>query len=149
MLEYISEQLEWIRPYLVDVEHLVPIKHLRRVTAKKPRKDFTQNQLCHGMITRYARYKRDFKITLYTYFIDITKIHPEVHMRLRPYSKIDTLCFLAHELSHMVHWDHTPQHKSLEAELTHLFMIRLRASGYVSEEEEGEQSWIRHCRQSK
>jgi hypothetical protein len=146
VIEYISPSLAWVGEYLEVVEHLVPMKKLRRISAKVPRKDFSQNQLCHGQITRYARYKGTFKIMLYTSFISVDRIHPEVHLSLKEYSKIDTLSFLAHELAHMVHWDHSPDHKKLEAEITYLFMMKLKASGYVSEEEEGEKSWVQGCR---
>jgi len=44
------------------------------------------------------------------------------------------LVHLAHELAHLVHEDHTPEHKKLECKLIRLFMSRLKKDGYISEE---------------
>jgi hypothetical protein len=63
-----------------------------------------------------------------------TMYHPRYLKRPTPWSKIDLLKMLAHELAHMVSWEHTPAHARLEAILTIEFMARLEAEGYVSEE---------------
>jgi predicted metal-dependent hydrolase len=46
------------------------------------------------------------------------------------------LQYLAHELAHLEHWDHTPDHKHLECILMSAFMTRLKQDFYVSEEDE-------------
>lgn len=52
------------------------------------------------------------------------------------HSRIDLLALLAHELAHTISWEHTPEHKALEAKLTRIFMKQLRKDGYISEEHE-------------
>lgn len=56
--------------------------------------------------------------------------------RPAPFSKIDMLHSLAHELAHMHDMDHTPAHKKLEAKILSAFMTQLRNDGYISEEHE-------------
>jgi hypothetical protein len=53
-----------------------------------------------------------------------------------PYSKIDILSLLAHELAHMLDMEHTPKHKKLESKILSMFMTRLASKGYISEEAE-------------
>jgi hypothetical protein len=53
-----------------------------------------------------------------------------------PYTKLELLELLAHELAHIVSFDHTPEHKKLEAKLLTIFMNQLESEGYVSSEEE-------------
>ena len=55
---------------------------------------------------------------------------------VRPFSKIDLLGLLAHELAHTVEWKHTPKHKQIESKILSAFMRKLKREGYVSEEEE-------------
>ena len=142
----ISKDLDWLKPYLVIASGKVNITRLKRISAKKPKKNFIENQACHGIITKYFNGK-DHRITLYTDYIAIGKIHPEVELSISPYSKIDTLCFFAHELAHLAHWDHTTDHKSLEATLIKLFMTKLKKDGYISEEDEA--SYNEPCRREK
>lgn len=135
-----------MRAYIEMVRPILPeLKNLKRVVSKKPRKDFTANQSCHGMITKYYDNK-NHRIVLYTQYIRVDKIHPLVDLSIHNYSTIDQLSFLAHELAHLVHWDHTPYHKLLEAKILGLFMTKLHLEGYISEEDEGELSYYYPCK---
>jgi hypothetical protein len=123
----IVKELEWVREYIDSVAHLLPrLKQLKRISSKKGNKERWQH--CHGLIT-YADHKT-YRITLYVTWHDIRtdKIHD--------YSSIDLLQYLAHELSHLEHWDHTTQHKQLECIIMSVFMTKLQAEGYISEEDE-------------
>ena len=132
----ISKNLSWVEEYINLVKPLVPeISRLKRVTSKKPKRSLTENQNCHGIISFYSG-KRMYTLTLYTHYIDMNLKNDKVHLNIAPYSTIDTLCFLAHELAHLKHWDHTPAHKLLEASITQIFMNKLESSGYKSEEDE-------------
>lgn len=140
----ISKDLIWLEDYIDMVKHLIPnIKKLKRLSSKVPKKTLTEDQSCHGIITKYYN-EVDHRITLYTKYLDMKLKNNKVELSIKPYSKIDTLCFLAHELSHLQNWDHTPNHKKLEVEITHIFMVYLAASGYISEEDET--SYIKNCR---
>lgn len=54
--------------------------------------------------------------------------------RINKYTKIELLMILAHELAHLVYWDHCPQRQILESEMTIAFMFQLESEGYISEE---------------
>jgi hypothetical protein len=144
MVEYISKELRWLRPFLQEVSHMIPLDRLKRISARRPHREFSKAQRCHGIISHY-KWEDSYKITIYLCFIDIDKIDPPKFV-MRPYSTIDTLCFMAHELAHMVHWEHTPDHKILENQIIQIFMQKLKTMGYKSEEEEGEKSYFFGCR---
>lgn len=52
------------------------------------------------------------------------------------YSSLDILAYLAHELSHMRYWEHSPHRTILECKLNIIFMKRAIKEGYISEEVE-------------
>lgn len=136
MVIKISKNLFWIEPYIELASKCLPnLNKLKRVTAKKPRNDFTENQRVHGIISKFNN--GAYSITLYTHYLSKGKIHPEVELFIDKYSTLDILCTLAHELAHMQDFDHTPEHKLLESKLITLFMKKLKKDGYESEEIEG------------
>jgi hypothetical protein len=123
----IVKELEWTREYIEAVSHLIPkIRQLKKISSRKGSKEFWQH--FHGLITYFD--KKSFRITLYTTY------HEPLSDKIKNYSTIDILQYLAHELAHLEHWDHTPQHKYLETIIMSVFMVRLTSEGYVSEEYE-------------
>jgi hypothetical protein len=123
----IVQSLEWTREYIDSVSHLLPgIKRLKRISAKYGNRERWQH--CHGLITYYDG--KHYRITLYLTY------HDFYSDKIKPYSTIDLLTYLAHELSHLQHWDHTPDHKLLEAIILQIFMVKLKERGYISEEDE-------------
>jgi hypothetical protein len=123
----IVKEWEWMHEYIDTVSHLLPrIKQLKRISLKKGNKERWQH--CHGLIT-YMDHK-SYRITLYKTYHDFPSD------TIRPYSTIDLLQYLAHELAHLEHWDHTPDHKQLECILMGIFMTKLKQDFYVSEEDE-------------
>lgn len=123
----ITKDLEWTREYIQSVDHLLPkLKSVRRVSSRYGHKDRWKH--CHGLITYWD--KKHYRITIYLTYHDLYSD------KIKHYSMIDTLICLAHELAHLVHWEHTPEHKLLECVILQIFMVRLRESGYTSEEEE-------------
>lgn len=123
----IVKKLEWMRDYVESVAHLLPkIKQLKKISSKTGNKERYQH--CHGLITYFD--KKSFRITLYVTFHDI------LLDKIIEYSTIDLLQYLAHELAHLEHWDHTPSHKQLECIIMGIFMTKLAQEGYISEEEE-------------
>lgn len=116
-----------MRDYIDNVTHLLPkLKQLKKISSKKGNKERWQH--CHGLITYFD--KKSFRITLYLTYHDMPTD------KIKNYSTIDLLQYLAHELAHLEHWDHTPQHKQLECILMGIFMTRLVNDGYISEEVE-------------
>lgn len=123
----IVKELEWMREYIDSVSNLLPnIKSLRKISLKTGNKEKWQH--CHGLITYYD--KKHYRMTLYTTY------HDMITDKIKPYSTIDLLSYLAHELAHLIWWDHCPNHKILECIILQSFMIKLKESGYISEEEE-------------
>ena len=123
----ITKELEWVKDYLDKIEHLVPkVKHLKKISSKRGNKERWQH--CHGLITYFD--KKSYRITLYLTYHDLPSD------KIKQYSTLDLLQYLAHELAHLVHWDHTPEHKILECEILSIFMVKLSKDGYTSEEEE-------------
>jgi hypothetical protein len=49
---------------------------------------------------------------------------------------MDLLRYLAHELAHLEHWNHTTGHTQLECIVLSIFMTKLAQEGYISEEDE-------------
>lgn len=123
----IAKKLQWVEDYIQSVSHLLPkIKQLKKISTKTGNKERWQH--CHGLIT-YAG-NRNYRITLYLTYHDIPSD------KIKKYSTIDLLQYLAHELAHLEHWDHTTDHKQLECIIQGIFMTKLKAAGYVSEEDE-------------
>ena len=123
----ISKSLEWTRAYIESVAHLLPrIKQLKKISSRRGSKEYFQH--FHGLITYFD--KKSFRITLYITY------HETLKDVIVNYSAIDILQYLAHELAHLEHWDHTTSHKQLECILLGIFMTKLQQDGYISEEEE-------------
>jgi hypothetical protein len=128
-----SEELEWLEEYLILAKTVIPkIRRLKAVKIISPR----EGNLCriYGALTH--RSDGNYSMSLYVRYNSIVRIKPKVVFKRKVFSKVDILGTFAHELAHLMHWDHTPQHKMLEAKLTILFMAKLAESGYVSEEVE-------------
>ena len=123
----IVKELERVRDYNNTVTQVIPkIKQLKRISTRKGNKERFQH--FHGLITYFDR--KAYRITLYTTW------HDRVKDKIVPYSTIDILRYLAHELSHLEHWDHTCDHAGLESIILGIFMVKLKEAGYISEEYE-------------
>lgn len=123
----ISKSLEWTRDYIESVAHLLPrIKQLKKISSRRGSKEYFQH--FHGLITYFD--KKSFRITLYITY------HDTLSDKITSYSTIDILQYLAHELAHLEHWDHTTNHKQLECIILGIFMTKLQQDGYISEEDE-------------
>lgn len=122
-----SKDLAWMEEYIKTVNHLLPkLKQLKKISSRRGNKERWQHS--HGLITYYS--SKSFRISLYVTY------HDMISDKIKNYSTVDLLCYLAHELSHLEHWDHTPAHKQLEAIITGIFMTKLSQDGYISEEYE-------------
>ena len=71
-------------------------------------------------------------------YANAQKISLQGEVKYRPYTALELLCTLAHELAHIKHWDHTCHHKMLENHITTIFMQKLHKDGYISEEKDKE-----------
>ena len=124
-LGWLKEYIDLAKKILPQIEYIVLIRELFHQKDKVQRIHASLTQEC--LLGTYV-------LSFYTSF---KKVLPKTGKTLEEkYSKIDILDHLAHELAHLEHWQHTPEHKILEAKLSILFMRHLLKSGYVSEEEE-------------
>lgn len=124
---YVNKKLMWMVPYVERALLIIPDgKSVTRL----------------GAFTQGGRYGKGAAASIHTHNHRHYRIYLHTHMHPRystdpmPYSKIDLLHNLAHELAHMLDMDHTPAHKKLEARLVTMFMTMLKKSGYHSEEKE-------------
>lgn len=128
----LAKKLEWLSPYIEEAKKIVPeVKKVKKVSCFK----FFKDKRCpyYGMTIHLGKDK--YEIKLNRYYNKIITLSP-LKFKKSPYSKIDILCTLAHEIAHLVEWDHTPERQRVEAGLVLRFMDMLEDTGYVSEEAE-------------
>lgn len=126
----ISPKLEWMRPYAeLGMTFVSPDAVLERIGAWTLGKSRGRDVAAS---IHQRKNGEPYRIWMHThyYFGD----------EVRPWSKIDLLVTLAHEIAHIEDWKHTPKHKKLEAKILSAFMNMLKKEGYVSEEAELKES---------
>jgi len=128
----IQKKLYWLKEYidlagkfLPEVKYIVQVREIFHQDGK--------TQQIHASLTQEFFFGT-YVLSFYTSYR--RRLNKKKEYERNDYSKIDMLGHLAHELAHLKHWYHTPEHKELESELAILFMRHLLKSGYVSEEEE-------------
>jgi hypothetical protein len=124
---YCSQVFDWLLPYLEIGLSMTPRgKTVTRI----------QEWKLHGRQGKkyracvYTNNQRAYRIYIHT------KYKPKGESKQYPYSKIDILELLAHEMAHMKDMHHTPDHKILEGKILKAFLLRLKGEGYISEEVE-------------
>jgi hypothetical protein len=123
----ICKKLEWLRPYVKQgLKHVSKEVKLARVGAWAIGKSRGR-----GEFAALVQRKRGdpFRIWLHTHYLDSEN-------KPRPFSKIDLLRNLAHEIAHLADWNHTPKHAKIESRINIAFMRMLKSEGYISEEHE-------------
>lgn len=122
-----SEGFQWLLPYLELGLSMTPTgKTVTRLTKLKFKGRIGKKE--KAFIT--TNNHRSYRIYIHTFY------QPKGEPNAMPFSSIDILELLSHELAHMIDMDHTPDHKILEAKITKAFMLKLKKGGYVSEEYE-------------
>ena len=123
--------LVWTRPYIEAVHKHIPRGFkITRIHAVKP-----QANKCLGFYGQLSETDSGHCLTLYVEYWHHISWYPKKR-KIAPFSKIDLLQTLAHEVAHCSHWEHTPQHKQLENKICSIFMRILASEGYESEEAE-------------
>jgi hypothetical protein len=122
-----SKEFDWLLPYLELGLSLTPIgKTVTRLTKLKFKGRVGRKEKAFVTTNNY----RSYRIYIHTMY------QPKGEAKALPFSSIDILELLSHELAHMIDMEHTPDHKILEARITKAFMLMLKKGGYVSEEYE-------------
>lgn len=112
----LSKDIKWLWPYLDSISDLIDLKKIGKIHYYKNRegKKVHHQAICH----RLGNNK------IYNIFIR-TNLAKENRIPLDINSQEDVLFFLAHELSHLVHWSHTKDHFKLTAKLYKRFAEKL------------------------
>lgn len=125
-------ELQWLEPYYEKVKHKLGNRKLIKVYYIPLQKGKISR--ISGICGRHIG-TNQYDIGLYNQYWKTQRLRPLSRIR-KPLSTLDILHTFAHELAHMVHWDHTPDHKRLECQLMMMFMTMAKKDGYVSEEDE-------------
>ena len=135
-----SRDLRWLKPFVEAVDSIVPnIKNLNAIK-KLGVKGNTKCRIAG--VTIHSIYDdpchRDtWEIYIYTEYNEIQNLNkPPLKFKKRRYSKLDILATLAHELTHLHEWEHTPKRQILESKILIRFMELIEDQGYISEEKE-------------
>lgn len=129
----VNSSAKWMTPFVVEASPMVP--NLKKLLSlrfiRQPKKIFKS---WHGLTT-HDTWNDEYEITIYKNTHKLKSKKPFSYTSW-DYSTIETLVCLAHELAHLHYWEHSPEHKMLEARLTHVFMAKLKKMGYTSDEHE-------------
>ena len=115
----IAKNVKWIEPFVDAVAHLLPMHRLIQIRGYKVRKGVAD--ICWGSITRDDGHKFEINLKIFE-----KKHKYDKHKRSRYEMVLQTL---AHELAHMVHWEHTPDHFEFQSKLMLRFSNVLRKEG--------------------
>lgn len=127
---YISKKFKWTKSFIDEVVPMFPkLKKVKKLNVV--RSSFTTRDRFYGQITETDN---KFNITI-RHVYQYIDFYP-LSITLKPLSKIDILATLAHELAHVYHWNHSPEHKLLENQILNIFMFKLKSDGYKDEETE-------------
>jgi hypothetical protein len=114
----LKQELKWVYPYLDSVSHLVPLDKIKEIKLSTYRSSFPS---FHGLIETSNHKKYTITVRMYD--------SPQI-----PISKLDEetiLSHLAHELSHLVHWnDYEVNRFLLETKIYSRFGRTLAKLGY-------------------
>ena len=132
----IDSELSWLTAYLKRISRIINLGKIKTIQSVKY--DKKVNRGSYAECVKYENetqyhVKLDQNYQVYRHHRDGTW-----SVKLKPHSKIDILCLLAHELAHTGLWnhDHSPDHKLLEARITTSFMKQLNRENYKNEEDE-------------
>jgi hypothetical protein len=104
----LTKDVRWLEPYLRSASRLVPTHRLKAIRGFTVR---AEEDFHFGRILT-----PDFKS-----FTMTLALREQVGRRVSPRYIVDILQTFAHELAHLKHWEHTPEHWALEAKIAARF----------------------------
>lgn len=135
----VTANLQWLTPYLKAVAHIVPLDRIKTIKGYRVPLHHIENQ--EGALTRY-KHKKKVTIALLTQMHKIKKAHigelkiavRHVDMVKDPVFQERILCTLAHELAHLIHWEHNRRRFELETRIYRVFgRVMLKLGHYKGE----------------
>lgn len=118
---YIQKNLKWVEPFLSSVKDLVPLKQIQSIKGYSVPLNKEMNQYASITFNVYGRKKFRINIALKNNHVIINKQKPQFLAAF--------LQYFAHELSHTKHFEHSPEHFELEAQIMLRFARVLKKSG--------------------
>lgn len=112
----LSKELTWIAPFLEEVLHLIPLERLTDVRGYRQRRD--RNIGSYG--GTHTADMLTYNITLLTHEWNKKK---KKHVLVQEGMVLDTL---AHELAHIVYWEHSWEHFNLQVRILHAWINVVR-----------------------
>jgi hypothetical protein len=113
-----SRDLIWLKPFVeaLNISDILPLEKLKSIKGYRVTKGL-DSQSYGSIITSN---KRKYSINLET------QIYSKKSQEYKDKSCEEILLTLAHELAHLVHWEHTPGHFRLEASILYYFSYTLQ-----------------------
>jgi len=115
MIKY-TKNVVWLEDYVNSVSDLVPIEQIKRVIGYKVKIGLNE---CQDAAIQTANKRGDkFVISIKLYEQEILK-HKPIHIAF-------VLDSLAHELAHLMYWEHDSHHFKLQARILFRFGMMLK-----------------------
>lgn len=128
----INRRAKWLVPFIAEASVLLPkLRKLDSITIEEPDRGTIKPTF---MGITYQDWGGRYRIILRSHRVLVMRREP-LKTKLENYTVIEMLECLAHELAHLRHWKHTPEHKLLECQIKTIFMYRLKRLGYKSDED--------------
>src|SRR5271157_1110437 len=96
-----TKNVLWLEPFVESVEHLIPMEKIKVIRGYRVAKGLDEQTYGSTVTNKYGPTRHVISIRLE----DL--VTPRKHKNSRVATVLDTL---AHELSHVVNWEHTPEH---------------------------------------
>lgn len=119
-----TKNVLWLKPFVESAKDLVPLERLYGIKGYKVSKHLEETT--YGSLTQYGREKR---LHMAIRIMEIKK-KPKTKRKEHKKGRCETILLtLAHELAHLVHWEHVPEHFELQGRLVVKFYSVLKKSG--------------------
>lgn len=130
----ISKDIQWLSPFIQLARGLVPVDRVREIRSARTPLDKIERSVatCRRLPGGF------YRITIKTHYQREKGAGDGTFTRTgyARHNRFYLLDSLAHELAHVKHWDHTPQHLLLQSKLLSRFARELERQGYRSIEDE-------------
>ncbi len=117
----IQKRIKWLKPYILSAKNLVDLTKLKSVTGYTVPIYKETNQQASIIYNIYGKRRYDIKLNL--------KINYCLSKKQTNVGIASFLDSLAHELSHIEHIEHTPEHFALQAKILLRFARVLKKTG--------------------
>lgn len=113
---YYSKNVKWLKPFVDAVKDSVPTNRIKSIRGYRVPLKLDQDG--YAQITQYEG-ERKYCITLRIFDVERT---PVTRRKKHTKTRCETILIsLAHELAHLVYWEHTPEHFDYQARILQKF----------------------------